>query len=434
MAIRVAAYCRVSTDEMGQQESFYNQVDVYLKKVTANPDWVLVDIYADPAVSGTTENRPEFQRMLRDAEKRMFDLLLVKSISRFARNTLISVETVRYLQSFGIGVVFEEQNIDTSQPYSEMMLTILSAFAQEESRNTSERVKKGIRMRQARGEVNWNPLYGYTRVEDKDYVVVENEAEVVRRIFSDYIKGKMTHDIRDELNREGIPSPGGSTWRGQTINNVLRNERYTGNVLTSKTFVGNHIDHKRKKNNGEIEQFLITNHHAPIISREEYDYAKEIRRQRDENAYPYYGFLVCPKCGRRVTRRIPGWGCTCGKFYIARDRLDEAVLKAYRELDVSDVEDEATLEIKEEFPAMETVEYWWLKKLVDRISFNRDASYITVHWICGKETLMETRYFRMAVELRRFKATEERKEKKEAKKVKRINKTTATKAATSSTT
>ena len=182
---RVAAYCRVSTDYDTQMGSYDNQVEMYMNKIANNPDWQLVDIYADPAVSGTTDKRPNFQRMLRDADNKAFDLLLVKSISRFARNTLITIETIRHFQSLGIGCFFEQENIDTSSPYSEMMLTILSAFAQEESRNISERVKKGIRMNQARGNVPWIPIYGYTRIDDTPYIIVENEAEVIRRIFDE---------------------------------------------------------------------------------------------------------------------------------------------------------------------------------------------------------------------------------------------------------
>ena len=187
--LRVAAYCRVSTATEAQMGSYDNQVQMYMNKIANNPDWQLVDIYADPDVSGTTDKRPNFQRMLRDAENKAFDLLLVKSISRFARNTLITIETIRNLKSLGIGCFFEKENIDTSSPYSELMLTILSALAQEESRNTSERVKKGIRMNQARGNVPWVPIYGYTRVDDKPYVIVEEEAVVIRRIFDEYNKG-----------------------------------------------------------------------------------------------------------------------------------------------------------------------------------------------------------------------------------------------------
>ena len=152
---KVCAYARVSTEFEQQMGSYENQIDIYTEKITSNPEWEFVGVYADPGLSGTTDDRPEFQRMLRDAERHKIDIILVKSISRFARNTLLTVRTIRYLQSLGVAVIFEKENIDTSKPYSEMMLSILSAFAQEESRNISERVKKALRMKIANGDLPW---------------------------------------------------------------------------------------------------------------------------------------------------------------------------------------------------------------------------------------------------------------------------------------
>lgn len=426
--LRVAAYCRVSTDFAEQMNSFENQVEIYTDKISKNPNWVLADIYADPAISGTSENRPEFQRMLRDAEKKTFDLLLVKSISRFARNTLVSVETVRHLKSLGIGVIFEKENIDTTVPYSEMMLTILSAFAQEESRSISERVKKGKRMKEARGEIPWNPLYGYAKVDGIPFVIVEHEATVVRRIFNQYAAGKLPHEILDDLNREGIPGPSGGMWVKNSITNVLANERYTGDVLTMKVYCDDHMTHKYKRNQGEMERYLITDHHDAIVSREVFQRAQEIKELRKENTYPYGSFLTCPNCGRKLVRERAGWGCSCGQFYMPKGKLDEAMMKAYDSFDGEVaawmkgeyVADEKTAEIKAYYPSAESVEYWWFKDMIERISFSRDGKTMTVHWYCGQESEVPTGYNRMWGDIS---GRMERKRKKEATEIKEKQKT-----------
>ena len=400
--MRVAAYCRVSTGYGEQRNSLDNQVNTYLNKIRRMPGWTLTEIYADPEISGTTDSRPEFRRMLQDAEQKKFDLLLVKSISRFARNTLISIETVRHLRSLGIGIVFEKENIDTSKPYSEMMLTILAAFAQEESRNTSERVKQGIRMHQARGEVSWCPLYGYERKDGVPFTVVEHEADVVRRIFESYVEGLNPHEIRDQLNGEGIPSPCGRLWRNSTLASLLQNERYTGMVLTSKYYTEDHLNHKMKRNRGEVERIRITGHHEPIISEELYADAMSVREMRRENTYPYGRSLICPFCGESLVRQQTGWGCSCERFYIPKEKLNKAVLKAYEEFDLEG-------EMKEAYPEMKTVEYWWLKELADHIGFSLDGRRLTVHWKCGKQTGVATGYNRMQADIRSRQIREERK-------------------------
>ena len=195
---------RDHTEQLG---SCNNQVDVFMAQINENPEWELVEIYADPEMTGTTSDRPEFKRMMEDAEKHEFDVLLCKSISRFARNTLISVQSVRRLQALGITVIFEKENIDTSNKASEVMLTIMSAFAQEESRNISERVKAGLKLHYQNGEALWSELYGYRKVKDQEYVIEGNEAAVVRRIFNAFEKGSTVRDIVASLNSDGIPSP-----------------------------------------------------------------------------------------------------------------------------------------------------------------------------------------------------------------------------------
>ena len=419
--MKVAAYCRVSTGYGEQMDSFDNQVDVYMDKIRKTPGWDLADIYADHEVSGTTDKRPEFQRMLQDAERGKFQLLVVKSISRFARNTIISLETVRHLKSLGIGIVFEKEQIDTTQPFSEMMLTFYAAFAQEESRNTSERVKRGIKMHQARGEVNWCPLYGYERVNDVPFTIVEHEAAVVRRIFESYVNGLTTHEIRNQLNEEGIPSPSGSLWGDSALASLLQNERYTGLVLTSKFFTDNHLNHKMKKNRGEVEQIRITEHHTPIISEALFADAQFVRQMRRENTYPYGNFLVCPFCGERLVRQQSGWGCKCERFYIPKDKLKKTVIRAYAELDTEGIEDGMVRELKDAYPEMGTVEYWWLKDLVDHIGFSLDGKTMKVHWKCGKQTEVPTDYNRMRADIRSRTVREARREQAAKPRKKEVN-------------
>ena len=377
--IRVAAYARVSTNYTEQLGSCDNQEDMFMEQISSNPEWVFAGIYADPDSTGTTDDRPEFQRMMQDAAKHRFDLVLCKSISRFARNTLISIQTVRRLQDLGINVIFQKEKIDTSNKASEVMLTILSAFAQEESRNISERVKAGYRLHYQNGEALWSELYGYR----KEYKIEENEAAVVRRIFNAYEKGATYRDIVKSLNSEGVPSPMKRLWCPNQISNTLHNERYAGDVLTNKYYTTDHISHRLVKNRGNVEQFLLSGHHTPIVSREQFDRVQLISRMKAANTYPFDGFLICPHCGKKLEfkgdflgPKRSAWCCETDEFYIAAKHLPDAVLRAYMEA--------------KEGPEMETVEYWWLDDLVDSITFGKhtgkDDQTLTVNWLDGKTT------------------------------------------------
>lgn len=171
-------------------------------------------------------------------------------------------------------------------------------------------------------------------------IIVKHEAEVVRRIFREYISGKGVCDIVEDLNKEGIPSPGGTRWIRNSVNNVLRNERYCGDVMTMKVYCDDHMTHKYKRNQGEVDQYLIEDHHMPIISRESYRLAQEIRGLRKANVYPYMGFLICPNCGQKLEKMMSGWGCACKQFYIPLGKLKDALLDAYEMFDPFDTEDE----------------------------------------------------------------------------------------------
>ena len=297
--LRVAAYVRVSSAFERQQNSFANQIRIYRSSIQAHPDWQLAGIYADEARSGTTDNRPGFRRLLRDCRKKKIDMVIVKSISRFARNTLIAIENVRMLQNLGIPILFEKENIDTSKPYSEMLLTILAAFAQEESRNISERMKKGLQMRAQNGSVRWIRTYGYRKGPDGKPVTELEEAAIVKQIFYRYEHGESMKQIRQSLNEASIPSATGKHWSDTTVRDILCNPRYVGDILTNKYYTQDHLTHKVKRNRGEVERIRIADHHEAIIDRKTFERVQIIRKLKNREQgstvqYPFGNRLRCP--------------------------------------------------------------------------------------------------------------------------------------------
>ena len=429
---RVCAYCRVSTETESQMGSFDHQVSTYADKILSNPDWEFAGIYADPGISGTKDDRPEFQRMVKDAEKGKIDIVLCKSISRFARNLLLTSKTIQHLKELGVRVIFEKEHIDTSDPSTDLLCNLMAAFAQEESRNISERVKAGIQMRYKQGKAVWTPVYGYCKIDDEPYQVKEDEAEIVRRIFGEYEKGMSVTDIAKRLNAEGISSPKGNAWIIGTLTGILKNPVYVGDILTNKTFIENHITHKCKVNRGEVEQYVISDHHEPIVEREQFDGVQTMMKMRADDEYPFQGYLICPCCGRKMKKLIgdPGvrgsvWGCADDVFLVPMKKLEDAVLRAYTELNLDGVTDEATRQVKTENPEMFKPEYWWIDKLVESITFGdhsgRDDQTLTVHWVCGKKTTVETRIGPMSRQRRLYRGrTEKRKPTREAKSVTKV--------------
>lgn len=387
--LRVAAYCRVSTDSDEQLTSYEVQRKVYRKKIDANPEWEYAGIYADEGVTGTSvAHREGFKDMIRDCEEGKIDLILTKSISRFARNTLECLTYIKYLKGRGVHLIFEKERIDTRESYSEMLLTILAAFAQEESRSISENIKWGIRKRYEKGIDRWTNIYGYTANETETYVIVEEEAKVVRTIFSLYERGKSMAGIRDYLLENHIPSPGnGKEWETSTIMRMLRNEKYAGDILLQKVYNEDHISHRKVKNDmTQIPAYYIENHHKPIVDRKTYNRVRKIRElncQGGKNGeegrpvqYPFADLLVCPYCGERLRQRklkiqdhSRGWRCdTCRRFILKSRLVEEAVLRAAAEKGLEE----------------KTVEYCWLDDLVKRIEFGKHEQEtdrtVTVFW------------------------------------------------------
>lgn len=271
--VRVAAYCRVSTDKEDQANSFENQQRYFLACIQRNPDWVLQNIYADEGISGTsTKKRKQFNAMIAAARAGELDLILTKEVSRFARNTLDTLAYTRELSRRGVGVLFLIDNIDTRQQDGELRLTIMSSIAQEESRKTSQRVKWGQARRMEQGVVFGGSLLGYD-VQDGQITVNQEGAEIVRRIFhACLIDHKSTAVIARELREAGIPSSRGIIkWSAATVWKVLKNEKYCGDLVQKKTYTPDYLTHEKKYNRGEEAMIIIRDHHTPIIDRKTWE-------------------------------------------------------------------------------------------------------------------------------------------------------------------
>ncbi len=316
--IRVAAYVRVSTDSKEQLESYNSQVKHYTEYIASKPEWQLVEIFADEAITGTkTVKRDEFHRMISEALKGNIDLIIVKSISRFARNTVDTLNYVRMLKDKNVAVLFEEENIHTLTMDGELLLTILGAVAQQEVQNTSEHVKRGIDMKMQRGEmVGFNGCIGYDyNREDKSISVNKKEAEIVRYIFKRYVEGAGGDMIAQELKDKGYRNKKGNlNWSATGVLGVIKNEKYVGDLLMGKTFTVDPISKRRLYNMGEVNQYYTENHHEAIVSREIFDMAQKIRERRNgarkcgrqekfSRQYAFSSMLHCGFCGGLLSRR-----------------------------------------------------------------------------------------------------------------------------------
>lgn len=365
--LRVAAYCRVSTDSEDQLNSYKSQVQYYTDLIKANSEWSLADIYADEAITGTqVTKREDFQRLINDCMNGDIDLIVTKSISRFARNTLDTLKYVRMLKEKGIAVFFEEENINTLTMDGELLLVILSSVAQQEVENISANVKKGLKMKMQRGElVGFQGCLGYDyHPEDKSISINEEEAEIVKYIFNRYIEGAGGSVIAQELQNLGYKTKRGSkTWAETTVIGIIKNEKYKGDILMGKTFTLDPISKRRLDNFGEEDQFYIRDHHEAIISDEVFDAAQEIlkrrakprrlgtdgKREKFSRKYAFSCMIECGYCGSTLTRRTwhSGsqynkiiWQCVTatkkGKKFcpdskgIAEEIIEQAFIESYR--------------------------------------------------------------------------------------------------------
>ena len=306
---RVAAYARVSMETERLHHSLSAQVSYYSSLSQSNPEWIYAGVYADEGISGTsTEKRAEFQRMLADCEAGHIDIVLTKSISRFARNTVDLLNTVRHLRELGIEVRFEKENINSLSGDGEVMLTLLASFAQSESESISSNIKWAVQKRFQSGNYGAyaKHILGYRFNEELDrYVIIPEEAEIVRKIFSLYLSGTTLQGICDVLNSEGITTVAGNQFTEGSMVDIIKNEMYGGNILRQKTFVENPLTKKHRKNRGELPQYLVTEAHEAILDPETYKKVQEeIKRRSDiwRPSYPFCGMIVCGSCGMTYSR------------------------------------------------------------------------------------------------------------------------------------
>ena len=340
---RVAAYARVSSDKDASLHSLSAQVSHYSAYIQKKRGWEYAGVYADNATTGTKDNRTEFQRLLQDCREGQIDIILTKSISRFARNTVDLLKTIRELRDLQVEVYFERENIRSLSGDGELMLSILASFAQEESRSVSENCKWRIRKRFANGElVNLRFLYGYCIA--KGRIEIHNEqATIVRMIFKDYISGMGGGRIAKKLRALDIPAMQGGKWRSERILEIIKNEKYTGNALLQKHFVADHLTKRTLPNTGQLRKYFAEGTHPAIIDADTYEKANAIREKRrlafridheKQKRYPFTGIIRCGLCGKNYHRRSTGgyqsWICPTyqkeGKAFCPSKRIPEAIL------------------------------------------------------------------------------------------------------------
>lgn len=374
---RVAAYCRVSTDSEEQLTSYTNQMRIYNEMIASNKEWEFAGLYADEGISGTrADKRPQFQKMIEDCHKGKIDMIITKSVSRFARNTVDCLDYVRSLKEIGVGIYFEEQNIDTLKSDSELYLVIYAGFAQSESESISKNITWTHRKNFEEGKVSfvYNRMLGYRKGEDGNPEIVPEEAVVVKRIFDMYLSGKTTDEIAQIMQNEKPTFPNKKLdFSKSMIIRMLKNEKYCGDAILQKTVTIDPISKKRKNNEGEAPMWLVENNHPAIISREDFNKVQEESARRKAKSpvskktaitasgrYSRYALsevLICGECGsryKRVTWNIRGkrrivWRCISrldyGKKYctdsvtVDEKALQEAIVRA---LNRFNAEDEST--------------------------------------------------------------------------------------------
>jgi len=312
--LRVAAYARVSTEQDEQESSYEAQVDFYTHYINSNPDWEFVKVFADRGITGTnTKNREEFNQMVELALNGGIDLILTKSISRFARNTVDTLQTVRKLKAVGVEVIFEKENLHTFDPKCEVMLTIMSSLAQEESRSISENVRWGKRKSMQDGNVYmaYSHFLGYKKGEDGRPEIVEEEAKIVRMIYQMFLDGNTIRSIAESLTKQGISTPSGKEkWSVSTVKSILSNEKYRGDALLQKTYTVDYLTKEVRKNDGEVRQFFVENSHEAIINPETFDQVQEMlehihkRRSKIRTKHPFAGKIVCGDCGEFFGHKV----------------------------------------------------------------------------------------------------------------------------------
>ena len=332
---KVCAYVRVSTDSLQQEDSLENQITYFKGFITANPEWEFVGIYSDQGISGYKENRPGFQKMIEDARAGNIDLIVVKSISRFARNTETVLKFTRELKSIGVGIFFELQNINTLSGAGELMLTILAAFAQAESEGASANAKMTYKRKFESGipAHGLESTFGYKANAQGNIVVDEEKAAVVRQIFDLAEQGIWPSKIKQHLNKNGVPGCAGGDWDDTAVFRVLHNVSYKGDLILQKTYRDSR--RRQRKNEGQVDQWYIAENHQPIVPPDQWDKVQEILQKRSEhlqtpappkpdkprssrNTYPLSNLIYCPICGEKLIHK---WGKGRNEYWACKTNL-----------------------------------------------------------------------------------------------------------------
>lgn len=378
---RVAAYARVSTDTDEQFTSFEAQVNYYTKYIESNPDWEMVKVYTDEGISGTqTKRRKGFQEMVDDALNGKIDLIVTKSVSRFARNTVDSLTTIRELKANNVEVFFEKENIYTFDSKGELLITIMSSLAQEESRSISENVTWGVRkgFQDGKFSIGYKNFLGYEKGEDGRPKIVESEAAIIKTIYQLFLEGLSTYQIADELNRLGYRTPSTRTrkdgskpkWKFSSVLSILKNEKYKGEAILQKTYTSDFLTHSVKKNNGELPQFHVKNSHEFIIPPEEWEMVQiELeRRAKLERKYSgssiFSSKIICGDCGCYYGHKVwhsndkyrtEIYRCNdkfegvkkCTTPTLTEQMIKDAFIKSLNQLDLSNIAEDCQIGIKE---------------------------------------------------------------------------------------
>lgn len=341
--VRVAAYARVSSDKDAMLHSLSSQVSYFSKMIQSHDSWKYVGVYSDEGMTGTKIKRDGFQRMIQDAKAGKIDIIVTKSLSRFARNTVDCLKTIREMKAINVDIFFEEQNIHTLSANGEFLISLLAGYAQEESRQCSENTLWRVRKNFKEGKpYGGSSMLGY-RLEKGKFTVVPEEAEIVRKIFDLYLAGNGFCKIARILTNDGIKSYTGKAWNKSTLGEIISNVTYTGNLHLQKTYRENHMTKKTIRNKGEKPLYIVEGNHEPIISQEIFDKAQEIRKakavgksgKRNGPAYPFTGLIYCGECGHlfkhKVTKYYESWCCSqydeLGKAYCASKKIRDDVLR-----------------------------------------------------------------------------------------------------------
>lgn len=341
--VKVAAYARVSSDKDAMLHSLSSQVSYFSKMIQSHDSWKYVGVYSDEGMTGTKIKRDGFQRMIRDAKAGKIDIIVTKSLSRFARNTVDCLKTIREMKAINVDIFFEEQNIHTLSANGEFLISLLAGYAQEESRQCSENTLWRVRKNFKEGKpYGGSSMLGY-KLEKGRFTVVPDEAEIVRKIFDLYLAGNGFCKIARILTNEGIKSYTGKAWNKSTLGEIISNVTYTGNLHLQKTYRENHMTKKTMRNRGEKPLYIVEGNHEPIISQEIFDKAQEIRKakavgksgKRNGPAYPFTGLIYCGECGHlfkhKVTKYYESWCCSqydeLGKAYCASKKIRDDVLR-----------------------------------------------------------------------------------------------------------